>query len=64
MWNEINIYFLPSVEDSIRTLRFLYLLLGCPVVPDPPAVLVARLVRIISMSCSAVVCKAPSLGGY
>ena len=36
------------------TLRFLYLLFGCPAVADPPAVLVARLVRISSMSCSAV----------
>ena len=38
------------------TLRFLYLLFGCPAVADPPAVLVARLVRISSMSCSAVDC--------
>lgn len=38
------------------TLRFRYLLFGCPAEAVPPAVLVARLVRISSMSCSAVVC--------
>jgi len=38
------------------TLRFRYLLFGCPAEAVPPAVLVARLVRISSMSCSAVDC--------
>lgn len=41
-------------SGRVRTLRFRYLLLGCPDVLWPE--LVARLLRIISMSCSAVDC--------
>jgi hypothetical protein len=49
-------------KEPKLTLLFLYLLFGWPVAVVPPAALVARLVRMISMSCSAVDCGLSEYG--